>query len=76
MTYRVTQQDIDAGLRGSPRWCPVARSIRRRHHVADVVIRSNTAQIGQAEYELPERVKDWIRQFDIENDVRPFRFEL
>ena len=76
MTYRVTQQDIDAGLRGSMQHCPVAHAIKRRRPFAHVRVSIFSAYIEEKRHTLPIRVVRWIGKYDSGEEVRPMRFEL
>lgn len=76
VTYRVTQQDIEAGLPESMQHCPVAHAIRRRYRSAHVRVTVFAAYIEKKRYTLPVRVSRWICSYDEGQEVRPIRFEL
>lgn len=83
MTIHVTQEDIDKGTRGSFLACPIARAVKRQvgvrwAEVSDDHIRvADTALSGNVtRFRTPPEAADFINDFDSEEEVEPFSFEL
>lgn len=83
--FEVTQEDIDHGIRYSCRECPIARVINRTFSKEILVDGANLSVpfcadiVGIIEYklfELPQEVKNSIRDFDKQLKVEPFTFEM
>ena len=71
----VTQEDISKGIRASNRSCPVARALQRIFGEETVVGLSawwNSKIFGS----LPKIASSFILDFDRDNPVFPFEFEI
>jgi hypothetical protein len=87
MKIKVTQADIDAGIRSlrlpldnrPPRCacCPVARAVRRAFKARrGVAVYSIHIWVGGTGYDSPESVKSFLNCFDRGLTSMPFTFEL
>lgn len=86
MWVYVTQNDIDNGRTGSPKYCPVALATDRA--AKRIGIKYGKAYIGIQSIDVygfnesffvaktPERVRKFIKLFDDLLEVKPFRFKL
>ncbi len=75
MTINVTQDDIDKGLRRSWKECPVARAITRITGEVTIV-GIGCISTNEGLFSAPQVVKDFVRKFDLLEEVQPFTFEL
>ncbi|HWI58635.1 MAG TPA: hypothetical protein VNZ22_15525 [Bacillota bacterium] len=80
MKIVVTQEDIKHGRRCDPDCCPVARALLRAG-LAHLGVVGTTVLITDANQQttalpLPGAVKEWILDFDGNQPVQPFSFEL
>lgn len=77
MIIRVTQQNIDNGVRQQYDACPVALALRDAT-AREWQVTKNYAQyaLGSLILALPETARDFIRSFDAGREVRPFEFDL
>ena len=73
MLVTITQEDIDQGDKYNPRWCPVARALKRTTGDRDVSV-GYMVDIGGTIYRLSNRMSDWIYRFDQGGTVRPITF--
>ena len=73
---KVTQEDINNGVRGSAYSCPIANACARESifvGVGDVIIRFKP---NGAIIHTPESVKKFVKKFDKGKSVEPFNFLL
>lgn len=85
----VTEEDVQAGVRGNPKSCPVARAIRRIFPAAfhcDVMCYEDPQCMGVSwsfslqsmksslSYNLPREVVQRINRFDEMGTMEPFSF--
>jgi hypothetical protein len=78
-TIKVTQRDIEKGLRRSASSCPVARAINRVHKKGTpslATVGPNTITIGYNTMRTPPIVRAFIDAFDMGVKRRPFSFTL
>lgn len=76
---KVTQQDIDRGLRNECGDCPVALAARRKFGgltSSDVMVDYTTLWVRDRLWGLPNAVSRWITDFDLKRPVQPMEFEL
>ena len=81
---RVTQEDIDAGVRGDCASCPVARAVARiapTGWLVDVGLSTvaifKPGRLLQAmDFHLPDDVVAAITRFDEQGEMSPFEFDL
>jgi hypothetical protein len=81
VAINVTQNDINKGVKKSCNLCPIARAIKRilkkKHgvnvypHYAEIIINGTEKRI-----KFSAAPRDFIRNFDQENVVKPFEFEI
>lgn len=81
MTINVTQEDIDRGERGQCRTCPIAKAVIRELDETDVYVIGPYLVIGihgptRLTIDLPDAVTRFVEDFDSEDSVAPFSFEL
>lgn len=76
MKIKVTQDDIDCGVRKVKSACPVALATKLHFSNADVIVDYDTLFIGYEWFTLPEEAKDFINNFDNGDEVEPFEFEV
>lgn len=78
MIIKVTEQDIERGSRVFSDHCPVALAINRatgRH----AIVYHHAIKIGELsriEYPVPDKVREFIQDFDSGKEVQPFEFDL
>jgi hypothetical protein len=77
----VTKDDIEQGETDSCRKCPVALAVNRRLKRGCFAVVGGTFidvynPPGYETVKLPAKVTAFIRNFDAQNLVKPFRFEL
>ena len=81
MKVRVTQEDIDLGIRSNPCYCPIARALVRKLSGKMVMVNHKAVTIGDIHggfvgRRLPRVARQFIHKFDTNNEVSPFEFEL
>ena len=81
ITVEVTQADIDRGEENDCRRCPVALAIARAVGpmvAPSVEVHHFAAYVAGRDVALPDRVADWITNFDCNGpeSVKPFSFTL
>jgi hypothetical protein len=76
MKIQVTQQDIDEGIAGKCYDCPIALAIARVLHIRLRVFRTIVIYSFGYLIFLPNCVIQFIDQFDNNEPVQPFEFEL
>ena len=82
VTIKVTQSDIDCGIKHNCKHCPVASALRRAFpgHRVDTLTRT-TELVSYSEPQLrmtiphPLEVQDWIIAFDNGDKMKPIDFE-
>lgn len=73
----VTEDDIKRGHRCSAGCCPVALAICRMFPTSSVSVGKRTFGVyGGPNGHLPQIAMDFIHNFDNENYVSPFEFEI
>jgi len=77
----MSRWDIILGLGGSPRWCPIAKVIRRTVPGKVVAVHGNEMSINGNWYDLPDELQDFIEKFDACPPpfswlIKPIEFEL
>ena len=75
MLIKVTQQDIELGMRFSSLRCPVACAIKRAADAA-VAVGATSVIIYDQRLPLPAVAELAIRDFDAGRVILPFEFEL
>ena len=81
-TIRVTQQDIDAGVRGSFCECPVALALGRVYRAQPITVRHEGLFVGElndAALKIakgPPRLSRYIARFDAGETVLPTTFTV
>jgi len=82
---QVTKKDIKAGAQDSPTDCPIARALRRAcPNFQFVYVGDDFASLNRTpcelsnceQIDLPEVARQFVRQFDNGDDVKPIRFEM
>ncbi|HVT61863.1 MAG TPA: hypothetical protein VHD33_00035 [Legionellaceae bacterium] len=79
---KVTQEDIDKGCFGSPKYCPVARAIVRRFQLKNYPCVGSgeamywTEQGTERRFILPAPARAFIFEFDHQLEAKPFSFKL
>ena len=80
MKIKVTQEDIDKGIRHSPGSCPVARAINRQSEKDNASVGLSCIYFynigGFSETPTPLDAALFINKFDQRQPVKPFEFEL
>ena len=82
MTICVTQDDIDRGLQGSARYCPIARALKRQTHGKDVSCGTTSTVYHSHGVKYVAKLDDeasiFIREFDrwVDPTVEPCTIEL
>lgn len=77
MRIEVTQEDIDHGVRGSCKECPIARAMQRAGFKFPRVNRYSAwwfFPYGQCD--LPDIAQRAVRRFDLGHGMSPFAFDL
>ena len=87
MKIKVTQHDIDYGVRGEYSLCPIARAVKHKINgevmvygddmsifTTDIIRRYRYYKLPQ-NYKLPQKAKDFMQRFDDGKKVKPFTFE-
>jgi len=78
MLIEVTQNDIDMGMRGAARKCPIARAIERitdERYKATVWVEPRLIHAGLGYVGLPGKAMEFIERFDKGEPVAPFAFD-
>lgn len=86
-TINVTQEDINNGVKGSPRKCPVALAVQRQIPSARVFVQTGyyvkrkLFSSRQIDFKIPYQVGNRIVSFDFGHDfagekMEPFTFQL
>ena len=77
MLIKVTQEDIDLGVKYNGTKCAVGRAVRRQFDPnCSVVVYSVYNKKSDAIASLPASASDFIKDFDDCRHVKPFEFEL
>jgi len=77
MKITVTQQHIDAGVRGSATSDPVSLALKEQAGWEKAYVNVFGIQNGQIKrYPLPEGMWEFMYRFDNSLPVEPFEFEL
>lgn len=77
ITVEVTAEDIAKGEPGDGCKCPIAIAVRRATGLNDVSIRPIAqSRIGNRYVYLPDPAKRFVLDFDEEQPVQPFTFEI
>lgn len=82
MKFQVIQEDINNGIKCSPRQCPIAQCIKRTYPDRLINIGTDDVSIAEGRYEkgtlteLPLIARQFIDNFDKGLEVSPFEFEL
>lgn len=78
MQINVTQKHIDEGCAGSRSNCPVAKAIADVFKSDDCLVEVDTdfILVNQTITPSPQSVKDFIHDFDVFKDGKPFSFPL
>jgi hypothetical protein len=83
MKIKVTQHDIDRGLKGIMCGCPIALAAARTFNKPCGVSiflyvgfsRENPKKYSEERYSLPQEAANFISNFDNGHKVRPFEFD-
>lgn len=78
---KVTKQNIDDGVPGMPRSCPIARAVREQVNdaclvsvgVSHITVVDNDD--NYVRFSLPKQARDFVNAFDRDFDVQPFEFD-
>lgn len=74
---KVKKTDIQRGLMGQARFCPIAiatkRATKRRHFVA---VAGSFMEIGRKRFQAPQAVQTFVKRFDSGKSVEPFEFTI
>ena len=76
---RITANDIEYGVAGDPLNCPLHRSLARRKPFKgrSFLVRTYGVYDGvDVVVAFPETVKEWIRSFDMRENVAPVNYEI
>lgn len=82
---KVTDEDIDKGVRHDCDWCPVARAVKRALYgkPGDALIPDGPVKVNKFRIEIdggrmvaPPSVLKFVEDFDSEEAVSPFEFEI
>lgn len=80
---RVTAEDIATGKKNDCWACPIAKAVTRTLRLSPdqqmpgrFSVGGNYVRIERQKYTLPRSAIRFIRRFDSEQDVEPFRFKL
>jgi hypothetical protein len=71
MRVYVSRADIEAGRRGNPLYCPVARAVSRANPIVFVKVGSNVLRMGGHVYSAGALARKFIREFDAGRKVSP-----
>jgi hypothetical protein len=76
-TIYVTQRDIDQGVKGSDRFCPVANALHRQGYPRPTVTRAEIKLPTGEHWPLPPVAAAAVKRWDDnEYQLRPFQFDL
>jgi hypothetical protein len=76
LLIKITQDNIDKGVRTSPCRCPMALGIKESIGAYKVCVGAEEADInGKFDIPLPQIARDFIRKYDCREQVEPFEFE-
>ena len=73
MLVKVTKQDIEKGVSGDSRWCPISHSLRRAGFYSVQVELDNIAVNGER-YPVSTAAQKFIKHFDADRPVKPTTF--
>lgn len=79
---KVTQDDIDKGMKTLPEFCPISLAAKRDCEFLFVSTGIETITFGNTKFhtkykfQLPESAIDFVRFYDGNTIVHPFEFEL
>lgn len=73
LKIKVSRVHIKKGKKGSTKSCPIARAIRSLGY-KNIAVSSCDIQINDHVYDIPDKVSDFIEQFDDGKEVKPFEF--
>lgn len=74
MKITVTQDDIEHGVRGSYRFCPIAAALNRNGEY-NVKVYQDTIWMGDREYRIcSDVILSFIAAFDAKESVKPIEF--
>jgi hypothetical protein len=83
MKIKVTQKDIDKGVRSSCYCCPIAHAFKRavkNNNELDCCVTSSyivyRPDDKRDRYKLPKEARKFIKRFDHCQPVEPFSFEI
>ena len=76
MIIKVTQKDIDRGMRGSCTMCPIAVAAGRQNKGLYTFVNKFAINIGSEWFVLPDEAVNFVLAFDCGLDVKPLKFEL
>ena len=83
MKIKVTQKDIDKGLKSTCYYCPVALAFKRKiksEIPCGVAVNAKNIHHFHGKswdrYNLPKEAKKFIQRFDNDQSVKPFSFEI
>lgn len=77
MKIKVTQKDIDRGVKNDCDSCPIALAMSKAFgHMISVNDHEYRSRISFTYYPLPVDVQNFIGHFDCEDQVEPFEFEV
>jgi hypothetical protein len=83
MKIKVTQKDIDKGIRSSYYYCPIAHAFKRavkNNNELDCCVASSyivyRPDDKRNRYKLPKKARKFIEHFDNYRPVEPFSFEI
>jgi hypothetical protein len=72
----VTQRDIQNGIRGNARFCPVANALHR-HGYRDPTVTKHEIKLPTGEHwPIPKAAADRVRAWDLGGDIVPFSFDM
>lgn len=75
MLINVTKEDIREGIPCNSRACPVGRAIFNKVKKA-INVGTTFIVIGGSIYQMPRKVRYFIKRFDYNKNVTPFSFTL
>jgi hypothetical protein len=75
---KVTQKDIDAGT-PTTEGCPIALALIRELQMEEdeeISVDGNIITVSQLSFYTPEKAADFVKRFDNEEKVKPFKFVI
>ena len=79
----VTESDIKLGRENSNKgrhpitsFCPVALALQRGTKDKNAEMMYSQYQVAGVVYRAPKEVMEWVRNFDAQENVSPFSFEI